>query len=476
MDRLGNVHEDVYELIERCRMATSMAALIMTWLGPTVYSPAVPSPLGLPCVTAQEVFVNKHAQRSETGVSCAHGFRTIQKGLDAAKQFGIPTVVVCGNATYEEAVSIPPGITLISEIGQEICGFHTTSVQAAASGGSDICGFAGQMPRIQPPPGSSAVRITGPGHRQLTGFHIHGVSHTSGPAVFIEDASATINCNVFHFNEAKSGPGGAVFGIRSFGLIDTNCFEWNRTLLKGGGSVYLEQDDDFGFTISNNYFFANFTEKDAGGAVCLIAGRHRVENNVFVGNKTGFGVPPTEVSGKSVRGGAIFLASSTSKPIDVTINSNSFLRNRSFEDGGAIRVQRGGITPALHAKATIESNEFVGNSSEHDDGGALSVNVRGEVTLVKNVFHRNHSRNNGGAVHAGCAATVTIDGGEFTKNQAGGLRVREEVARPMLATHDSLYRVLCSTKTSPETPGDPCGSAESTTPSSGSSAFAMSLG
>jgi predicted outer membrane repeat protein len=149
----------------------------------------------------------------------------------------------------------------------------------------------------------------------------------------------------------------------------------------------------------------------------LDGGEYTITGNRFIENEaTGVALPPDEEPPRFSRGGAIYAASSVSEGLQGTIGNNSFTRNRAFEDGGAIRVQRGS-SMAPDAELALTENTFEGNVSRTDDGGAISINIRGTVSLRDNTFTQNQAENNGGAVHASCSATLTIEGGRFAANK-----------------------------------------------------------
>ena len=116
------------------------------------------------------------------------------------------------------------------------------------------------------------------------------------------------------------------------------------------------------------------------------------------------GTTITNANKNDGNGGALYVRSEG----NLTINNGSFTNNQTKDQGGAICNHGGTLI--------IKNGTFSNNKADH--GGAV-YNSEGTTTIKNGTFTSNSSQY-GGAISNARNSTLTIEGGTYIKNSAGG--------------------------------------------------------
>jgi Ca2+-binding RTX toxin-like protein len=195
---------------------------------------------------------------------------------------------------------------------------------------------------------------------------LRGNKARAGGALFNDDASLTLNDNLFELNIAQGGVAGALGDGTGVGGAIFNSV---------GGTLIL-----------NGGIFTSNTSSDNGGAIQNF-GTLAVTGTEFLNNSAG---QDSLRSGDSDdgRGGAIHNDDGS-----VILTSVEFNQNQSFGEAGALYNQDAGFVSI--ALSTFNGNTSVG------DGGAIYNNDVGQVLIDRSTFSGN---------------VATADGGGFFNN------------------------------------------------------------
>lgn len=257
-----------------------------------------------------------------------------------------------------------------------------------------------------------------------TTFENNGAGGAGGGAIR-NDGKAVIVGGKFINNRAVANgmEGGAI--RTTWDLSCTACTFTGNTADKNGGAIALKGgrleiiDSTFTGNVVKGSLFASATG-EGGGAIYTSASSNvypmTIKRTFFTGNYATEGV-----------GGAIF----HSADVDLTITDSSFVGNgaglaSSLGSGGAIR----NISPLIIKRSTFTGNTVYG------DGGAISNDYDGTLTLRLVGFAGNNASVKGGAIAnlngSSSVASISVIGAALTGNvadsQGGGIY-----------NHDSKY-------------------------------------
>ena len=197
-------------------------------------------------------------------------------------------------------------------------------------------------------------------------------------------------------NSAKHG--GAVFVIDATASINGGTFAWNSATLNGGAVCVTNHDDDLG-------------PAEDGNTSASITGGSFTHNTAFIG-------------------GALYVGHVVSLQWTTTVHLGAVtMEYNNAANGGAI-ANRGAVvtdTDTAAGGSTVKVKTFTGNSAKYNtgteenpiwigNGGAIFNS--GKITLSNTVFSSNYSVGNGGAVDNLVGGELTLTGGAFSGNSA----------------------------------------------------------
>jgi|GEM_PF-2916050 len=189
-------------------------------------------------------------------------YTTINEAIDAAEP---GFTIIVDDGTYNESINFDgKDITLESKYGNENC-------------------------IITPPGGEPAIILENGETSQaiLDGFTITGATVQ---AIFIENASATIQDNLIINNQMGIWylNGAGIYCSNSSAIIENNEIAFNTEGYHGGG-IYLDNWDG---ELINNEIHHNITNAgygiDYGSGLCLVCSSGYVENNLIYGNDSNY--------------------------------------------------------------------------------------------------------------------------------------------------------------------------------------------
>lgn len=255
-----------------------------------------------------------------------------------------------------------------------------------------------------------------------------------GAAIWMDDQAELItHNNLFQGNESEDG-GAIWFDVFTFGYLHGDTFIDNHAVGDlaetdpEGGAIYMDYDPDSWLSIDNATFTGNTSVED-GGAICVqwadavVISDSTFTNNHAIGEDS------------STEGGAVYVDYG-----DVEITGSRFIGNSSYEDGGAIAVDGAEYNNIHLLNNTFTNNRAVG--AEGAEGGAVYF-YAAFAEIADNIFSRNQSRRDGGAVFGGWlgegeendfhAISVQINDNRFISNRSttyGGALALESLAQP----------------------------------------------
>ena len=169
-----------------------------------------------------------------------------------------------------------------------------------------------------------------------------------------------------------------------------------------GGAIFI--DNRSRPIIAHNVFSGCLTTL-RGGAICIeqAGTQPLIIDNAFVGNE----IVRIQMSTVPKGGAAIYIEKAS--PI---ITRNTFVRNHSPKDGGAILVES---PDAPLQETTITGNTFRDNTASNN-GGAILVRLA-RAAIQGNTMISNSASINGGAIYA-LESTLSIEGNTILSNTA----------------------------------------------------------
>jgi len=273
---------------------------------------------------------------------CATGcsYTAISDALSAAST---GKVVLVKDGTYNEAVSIGMGVTLVSENGPS-----KTIINAAGLN-------------------KSAVSLST--NSVFKGFTVTGGNAQYGGGIYVFGSGSSVENNVVSNNVATLNPttngGGIGAGIYITGgnvSIKGNTFSNNSADVEAGGLFVVAYSSA---VISGNNFQSNNAGQRGGAISSASYATITVDNNMFSSNN-------------AVNGGAIWFASYAA----TTFSRNVVFGNTSSAEGGAIYASG-------YSSATVTNSIFYNNSASN--GGALFAAGYSNNKFVNNTVTQNNA-------------------------------------------------------------------------------------
>ena len=231
-----------------------------------------------------------------------------------------------------------------------------------------------------------------------TGLRFEENTAYNGGAFEVTDGSEANLTNVTFENNVAHRAGGALRASSSAEVTCSECsFDSNEADKGGAVDVSVESTySDVGGSYSDN----EATEEDGGAIRVFSDGELSISGASFEGNEA------------EQSGGAIYLYQATDT---VFIDSSSFASNQSeVGDGGALMAD-------LSSSVTISGCSFDDNTSALGSGGGIAfdpVTTDEVFTVVGSSFESNQAEDEGGAISAVGAESVTIEDSSFLRNRA----------------------------------------------------------
>ncbi len=234
---------------------------------------------------------------------------------------------------------------------------------------------------------------------------------TLGGALYI--SNGTLNLAATTFNKNKAYDGGAVCTVGgNLRFTDTATFTENEADDDGGAFCVLPGTREITFA-SKPEFNQNKANTDRGsygdgGAIWWgISLTNFPTSGIFSGNSTNGTIDGTEIEGDAGKGGAIYLAgTSTQETLNLT-SSHEFLNNMAFNKGGAI------YTNSENVDIVIEGAEITTrNTAQYYNGGFLN-SARGKITIRNSTISNQQANQYGGAIYG---LDITIESSDFENN------------------------------------------------------------
>jgi uncharacterized repeat protein (TIGR01451 family) len=285
------------------------------------------------------------------------------------------------------------------------------------------------------------VDTTGAGSDANTTISISGISFINGNNTGVGDenggglwvntnaASVTIDsCEFIDNFSADDGGGlgldGDAASVTSVITVRNSVFRGNRADSFGpnGGGANVDLDGATGVITGNTFENNTVGDDSLGGGLWIgdnaglipAASPATITGNTFRNNSAALG-------GFGGEGGGLY--------IDhlgvIDLSGNTFDGNTSTDDGGGALIDFNGIDGG-----TITNNIFTANTTADEGGGLLTVDS-GTLTIDGNQFTDNQADSEGGGAYIDdITDTLVVSNNSFTRNSAGddggGLRVRAD--------------------------------------------------
>jgi predicted outer membrane repeat protein len=259
---------------------------------------------------------------------------------------------------------------------------------------------------------------------------------TDDNVLAIYDSTITITGILFHPDGGR--------GLRSSNCVVSIAdseFSGNNNGPRSSNGASIAVYDDTEMTISNTRFFDNASTTSFfggnggnGGAIYVVDGDLIVDGSTFSDNEADYGgaihhagtgtttIRDCTFSGNAAneRAGALFITD------DAVVSAERvlFQDNNTQGNGGAIRWE----DASNNATVTLEECSFLRNEAD-GYGGAIAVNVSGDLVIRDTAFLLNTALDGGGAISAASATNVEIVRaavcGNGTDGEGGGLRLNQ---------------------------------------------------
>jgi predicted outer membrane repeat protein len=277
---------------------------------------------------------------------------------------------------------------------------------------------------------------------------------SGGGIAFAQEKSVTISNTLVSANmltgTGLSNEGGGIFGFLAptGAVFDIGGSRISNNTATLGGGLYLGSSGTPAITIKNTKITGNIAVKGgtgSGGGLYLATGKAVIAGSTIRANAAPYngggiqaeGIESLKVSGSTISGnqttsssgglggGGLFVESSGSPMVPVTILNSEFTGNQTFGSGG-------GLYAANDLALNISGSTFSGNQAEQGGGGiaasgatsnAVDVTVTG-CTISGNLIPTGNG-GGGGFIAVGDVA-VTITSTKVSDNFAfsgGGLRI-----------------------------------------------------
>ena len=188
----------------------------------------------------------------------------------------------------------------------------------------------------------------------------------------------------------------------------------NEALNNGGGLYIAGTGSSVNFTteptFSTNKANSDNGESGDGGAIWWgLSVSDFPSSGTFDSNTTSGTYQNSEVAGDAGKGGALYIAgTSTKETLNIT-SGYTFSRNNAFNKGGAIYIGNANVSVLVDG-ADISAV----NTARYFNGGFICAESS-TVTISNSKLYNQTAGNNGGAVYA---AEMTITSSDFTSNSA----------------------------------------------------------
>ena len=227
-----------------------------------------------------------------------------------------------------------------------------------------------------------------------TEFSHNNASHYGGTLYVLGNETVIDNCTLDHSNATR---GGAIYVEGENATISAKFKNTNATL--SGGAIYVHGENAriVDSTFDTTYAFGSVD--NGGGAIMVNGNFTSIENSNFTNTHAD--------NNHEARGGAIYI-----KGIATNITGSKFEHSRSNRYGGSIYING--------TNTTIMGSNFTDCtvSSDGSQGGAIYVN--GEyTTIIDSAFDKNTAKGEGGAIYIH-GLNTTISNSTFEENSVDG--------------------------------------------------------
>ena len=262
-----------------------------------------------------------------------------------------------------------------------------------------------------------------------------------GGAIQIQQQSQLLVTNCVFDDNISGRLGSAIDAAFNVTLeVKATNFTWNRAAIGGAIDVALQVY----LQMTNCLFDDNVSEVEGGAITVLQNSTLHIQQTTFVGNKAQYAgaicaepnttvhiEQTTFVGNKANGGGAIYAGPNTT----VHIEQTTFVGNKALVDGEAIAVQQsylrmtncvfdnnisgrfgGAISAGCNATLEMQETNFTRNRAVQ--GGAIDIDQQSLLRITNCVFDNNVCGQNGGAICAVQNITLEMQETNFTRNRA----------------------------------------------------------
>lgn len=225
-----------------------------------------------------------------------------------------------------------------------------------------------------------------------------------GGAIYLDQASATLDSNIF-VNNGAYDYGGAIYMLYAGTLTcQNNVFDRNLSYDEYGGAIYAEGsvDDQPTLTFAGDVFTSN--QAAYGGGLYLDTANATFTDCTFDRNLT------------ESEAGAVYACSDADAPSTLAFSGCTITHN-SGEYGGAIYIQGASDVNPYVINATFDSCTFTDNVAEDGYGGAISLQYA-SASIDECAFTGNISDYYGGGLYVS-EARIHLTNSSFTGNACG---------------------------------------------------------
>jgi hypothetical protein len=389
--------------------------------------------------------------------TASKGNDALEDALDEAEKGDI---VVVRAGVYHERVTLPEGVTLVSEavlvLGGDVDGTEGQVGRAVAAQFRpdrlpelrDRWARVGPtFPIIDGGQGGTVITVAAgarDARTRVVGFAIrNGKESPTGGGIAAVEATVQIIANDISTNFASDRGGGIhILHPRQPLVIDNNCIRSNTSA--GGAGITIEDQHPFDVEvqitrnlISNNMITGPAFHPDVSGIPGLGAGiwirsaRARIESNEITQNSIernltlpgGDQLAALLISG-GLCGGGIGVSSAFQTgeapekiPGGVQVRGNDILENVARLDGGGVRIWR-------EYSAQLVNNRILNNEALDDGGGVsassiLQLNFGTPILdLDRNNVSGNTAHQSGGGVHLTASAFASVRESHVSANKS----------------------------------------------------------
>jgi predicted outer membrane repeat protein len=220
----------------------------------------------------------------------------------------------------------------------------------------------------------------------------------------ITNSTFTGNSSLMDSRDTAFGGGGAIMLLKVINAeIQGNTFTNNNALKGLGGALLLNETN--GVKILENTVSGSTSW--LGGALSLIENKNivTITGNTFTENS----VTQSNLFSVSGMGGAI----TSTNDNNVQISTNTFTRNTSAKQGGAIYFETSTVN------SVINGNTFDTNSSSKFGGAIYAASLSSnKLTINNNTFDNNSAVERGGGIILSNTIAANVNNNLFTRNRS----------------------------------------------------------